>query len=221
MYRAVFSLLAICALVHSPASADSTAKARAAFAFTASCPCDLCDCKGQCQCQGGECKCATCRIAVNAQLPSPRFHNKPGTYDVLRELNEQRADRGLEPYIWDADLTWAAAKVSQVRAERLLFEHTANDHSYLPDGVYADAAGCAAYPASYGFMACAMYEPGTHYAGAAYTLGKDNRRYCHLFIRKANVPAVQVPAPTSPIPKITIDNCPTGSWGVKIRAGRR
>lgn len=117
-----------------------------------------------------------------APYVSPRGHSKPGTWDVLRELNEQRAERGLPPYIWDADLTLAAASASEYRASRLMFGHC-DDFAHLPQGATAEAAGCAAYPASYGFMACACYEAGSYHAGACYTLGTDNKRYCQLFIR--------------------------------------
>lgn len=142
------------------------------------------------------------------QAAPPVRSDSPGTWDVLEELNSQRRARGLQPYIWDRELTLAAGAASQYRAARQLFGHTPNDFAHLPVGATADAAGCAAYPASYGFMACACYEPGLHYAGAAYTLGADGRRFCHLFIRRASgtVVARERVRITTTAPA----NCPTG-----------
>ncbi|MFO0822760.1 MAG: hypothetical protein U0792_06510 [Gemmataceae bacterium] len=52
----------------------------------------------------------------------------------------------------------------------------------MPAGSYASSAGCAAYPASYGWMSCCVYDNYT-YAGAAWVTGRDGKRYMHLFVR--------------------------------------
>lgn len=102
--------------------------------------------------------------------------------DALDELNAQRAARGLRAYVRDPSLTVAAQRCADARAAVLRFEHTDNDFAYLDPGVQAAASGCAAYPKEDGFLACAMYDNYT-YAGAAYAMGRDGKRYCHLFVR--------------------------------------
>lgn len=107
--------------------------------------------------------------------------------DALAEVNAQRAARGLKPYIRDDNLTAGAMATAKFRADRLLFGHTASDHGFLPATTFQRfrltniAAGCAAYPPSYGFMACAVYDDYT-YGGAAYVMGRDGKKYCHLFV---------------------------------------
>jgi len=106
---------------------------------------------------------------------------------ALVELNAQRAARGLPPYLEDPDLTEAAQRAADYRAAHLMFGHVPGprgDFQFLSAGVSADAAGCAAYPVSYGFLACACYER-WRYAGAATALGADGKRYCHLFVRNS------------------------------------
>ena len=119
---------------------------------------------------------------VPIQGTEDRTFDPTAINDALDELNAQRAQRGLRPYIRDENLTRGAQAAANARAAALLFEHTDNDFRYLPAGTSAAAAGCAAYPASYGFIACAMYENWT-YAGAAFAMGRDGKRYCHLFVR--------------------------------------
>lgn len=102
--------------------------------------------------------------------------------DALAEVNAKRAQRGLRPYLRDESLTVAAQNCAAERARRRLFGHTENDFRFLPFGARAAAAGCAAYPASYGWMSCAVYENHT-YAGAAWVQGADGKRYMHLFVR--------------------------------------
>jgi hypothetical protein len=63
-----------------------------------------------------------------------------------------------------------------------MFGHTGNDFQFLPSGSYASSAGCAAYPASYGWMSCDVYDNYT-YAGAAWAMGGDGKRYMHIFVR--------------------------------------
>ena len=60
--------------------------------------------------------------------------------------------------------------------------HTSNDFTALPSGAYAAATGCAAWTPDWGWGACCTYENWT-YAGAAWTTGRDGRRYMHLFVR--------------------------------------
>lgn len=97
-------------------------------------------------------------------------------------MNAKRAARGLRPFVRDDSLTVAAMACAGERARRLLFGHTANDFQFLPRGATASAAGCAAYHASYGWMSCAVYDSYT-YAGAAWVMGSDGKRYMHLFVR--------------------------------------
>jgi hypothetical protein len=102
--------------------------------------------------------------------------------DALAELNAVRAARGLRPYLRDDYLTAGAKNVADFRAERMIEGHTSNDFGGLPVGCQASASGCAAWPAGMGWGACCTYENWT-YAGAAYSVGRDGRRYMHLFVR--------------------------------------
>lgn len=101
--------------------------------------------------------------------------------DALAQVNAQRAARGLRPFLRDEGLSQAANRCAAFRARHGLFGHTGNDFSFVVGGG-ASAAGCAAYPASYGFMACCTYENYT-YAGAASVVGADGRSYHHIFVR--------------------------------------
>lgn len=114
----------------------------------------------------------TVTLSVTADLPAG---------DGLDEVNAKRAARGLRPFIRDEGLTQAAFGAAAFRAEHGLFGHTANDFAFVPGGS-CSAAGCAAYPASYGWMSCCTYDNHT-YAGAAYVTGRDGRRFMHLFVR--------------------------------------
>jgi hypothetical protein len=123
------------------------------------------------------------------------FEEKPGTcpiappirtasesIDALAEVNAARASRGLRPFILDDGLTKAALGAARFRAANLIAGHTANDFAYLPAGVHATAAGCAAWHDSWGWGSCCTYD-GHTYAGAAWVKGSDGRRYMHLFVR--------------------------------------
>ncbi|HEX3149015.1 MAG TPA: hypothetical protein VHR66_13120 [Gemmataceae bacterium] len=103
-------------------------------------------------------------------------------YDGLKEVNAVRAARGLKPYIYDEGLARAAAGCATYRAERLMAGHTNNDFSALPAGSTASAAGCAAWEPGMGWGACCTYDNYT-YCGAAWKLGRDGKRYMHLFVR--------------------------------------
>jgi hypothetical protein len=102
--------------------------------------------------------------------------------DALAEVNAARAARGLPPFIWDEGLTAGAKNVADFRAARLTEGHTANDFAGLPIGWAATSAGCAAWEPSWGWGACCTYDRYT-YAGAAWSMGRDGRRYMHLFVR--------------------------------------
>jgi len=102
--------------------------------------------------------------------------------DALEEVNAARVARGLRPFIKDADLTAGAINVADFRAGRLIAGHTSNDFAGLPEGCTATAAGCAAWEPSWGWGSCCTYEKYA-YAGAAWALGRDGRRYMQLFVR--------------------------------------
>lgn len=102
--------------------------------------------------------------------------------DGLDEVNAKRAARGLRPFIRDEGLVQAARACAAHRAAYGLFGHTSNDFAFIPAGSSASSTGCAAYPASYGWMSCCTYDNYT-YAGAAWVTGSDGRRYMHLYVR--------------------------------------
>lgn len=123
--------------------------------------------------------------------PAPAAARAPapgGVVDALDEVNAKRATRGLPPYVRDPGLTQAAMGAAKFRADRLIFGHIMNgrgycdDMNFLPAGSTAASAGCAAYPASYGWMSCDIWER-NRFGGAAWAVGRDGKRYMHLFIR--------------------------------------
>ena len=105
-----------------------------------------------------------------------------GAEDALAEVNAARARRGLPPFIHDPALSAAAASCADHRAQYLIAGHTSNDFNALPRGAHAVASGCAAWPAHLGWGACCTYD-GYRYAGAAFAVGPDGRRYMHIFVR--------------------------------------
>lgn len=129
--------------------------------------------------------------------------------DGLDEVNAKRAARGLRPFLRDDALTSAAHAAATFRARYLLFGHTADDFAFLPAGARADSAGCAAYPAEYGWLSCCTYENYTH-AGAAYSIGSDGKRYMHLYVRSGG-PAT----PAAPV-QVAADE-PVRSGGYILR----
>lgn len=102
--------------------------------------------------------------------------------DALAEVNAARAKRGLRPFQHDPQLTQAALQCAQIRASRRIAGHLANDFAYLPAGSTARSAGCGAMEPSWGWGTCCTYENYT-YAGAAWVMGADGKRYMHLFVR--------------------------------------
>jgi hypothetical protein len=100
---------------------------------------------------------------------------------ALDEVNAKRVARGLRPFVHDPLLTRAAERCASFRAQHGLFGHTSNDFQFV-EGTSCSAAGCAAYPASYGWLSCCTYDNYT-YAGAAYVTGADGKRYMHLYVR--------------------------------------
>jgi hypothetical protein len=102
--------------------------------------------------------------------------------NALAEVNAARAARGLRPFIEDANLTAGAMAAADYRATYRIAGHTFNDFAFLPAGCFCPAAGCAAWAPNSGWGSCCTYENWT-YAGAAYAMGTDGRRYMHLFIR--------------------------------------
>src|SRR5262249_19953140 len=124
---------------------------------------------------------------TTAVVPGTGFAPASGSDgDGLDEVNALRAARGLRPFVRDEGLTQAARSCAQFRAANGLFGHTSNDFAFVPAGTSASSAGCAAYPASYGWLRCCVYDNYT-YGGAAWVTGHDGRRYMHLFVRGSGV----------------------------------
>lgn len=106
-----------------------------------------------------------------------------GSDDALDEVNAARAKRGLRAFLPDPLLNKAALACARQRASRFCHGHLPeSDFKYLPDGGDARAAGCGALEPSWGWGTCCTYENYT-YAGAAWVMGSDGRRYMHLFVR--------------------------------------
>jgi hypothetical protein len=101
---------------------------------------------------------------------------------VLDEVNAARAARGLRPFLLDENLARGASDCAVHRARHRLDGHTSNDFGFLPPGAQARAAGCAAWPVGMGWGSCCTYD-NYEYAGAAYCVGPDGKRYMHLFVR--------------------------------------
>jgi len=101
---------------------------------------------------------------------------------ALAEVNALRAQRGLPPYAYDDDLTKAAQAAAVYRANYLIEGHTSNDFAFVPAGSSAASAGCAAWPQGMGWGSCCCYD-NYRLAGAGWAIGKDGRRYMHLFVR--------------------------------------
>jgi hypothetical protein len=147
------------------------------------------------QCVGGVCRVVAVPVygqaaATPGVVVSRPFSSSPDSpvasapsdgSDALAEVNAKRASRGLRPYLRDEGLTAAARACAQHRAAHLMFGHTANDFAFVPAGTRCDATGCAAYPASYGWLSCGIWDNYTR-AGAAWAMGRDGKRYMHLYL---------------------------------------
>jgi hypothetical protein len=105
-----------------------------------------------------------------------------GATDALDEVNATRARRGLPAFQRDPALTVAASKAADYRAARRIAGHTSSDFAFVPPGAHAAAAGCAAWTPGFGWGSCCTFER-WRYAGAAWALGRDGRRYMHLYVR--------------------------------------
>ncbi len=115
-------------------------------------------------------------------LPMPV--GNPGD-DALDEVNAARAVRGLRPFIKDAGLTAGAKATADYRAANLIQGHVGgnmSDFGLVPSGTSCTSTGCAAWPPSLGWGSCNTYESYT-FAGAAWSMGRDGRRYMSLFVR--------------------------------------
>ena len=111
--------------------------------------------------------------------------------DGLDELNAYRAQRGLKPFVRDENLSAAAGAAADYRATHLIQGHVNvnikgrqySDYDFLPAGTpRAHATGCAAAGDEWGWLSCCANENWT-YAGAAWTRGRDGKRYMHLYVR--------------------------------------
>ena len=102
--------------------------------------------------------------------------------DALGEVNAARAKRGLRPFLPDPSLEQAARACAKIRSANRIAGHLSNDFAHLPPGASATSAGCGALEPSWGWGTCCTYENYT-YAGAAWVMGADGRRYMHLFVR--------------------------------------
>lgn len=105
-----------------------------------------------------------------------------GGTDALDEVNAVRAGRGLPAFQRDEALSIAASKAADFRAARNIAGHTSSDFAFVPQGASAGAAGCAAWTPGFGWGSCCTYER-WRYAGAAWAMGRDGRRYMHLYVR--------------------------------------
>lgn len=112
---------------------------------------------------------------------------KAGAVDALDEVNAKRASRGLRPYVRDEALTQGAMSCASYRASYGIKGHIMgrgmSDYSLIPGGAgVARATGCAAAESWWGWLSCCTYDNYT-YAGAAWVMGADGRRYMHLVVR--------------------------------------
>jgi hypothetical protein len=121
-------------------------------------------------------------LARPVVLPAEEVQTVASAQQVLDEVNATRATRGLPPFILDENLTRAAMSCAVFRARNRIEGHTPNDFGFLPPGAHASAAGCAAWPVGMGWGSCCTYE-NYRFAGAAFCVGPDGRRYMHLFVR--------------------------------------
>jgi len=129
------------------------------------------------------------------------LHNIGIAGDALDEVNRERARYGLRLFKRDNNLTLAAEHCCKYRAKHFISGHCSgnlSDFHFVPEyksgprigqKVYnlgRLAAGCAAWeqdgPFKNKWGSCCTYDNHT-YAGAWWEIGKDGRRYMHLFVR--------------------------------------
>jgi hypothetical protein len=114
---------------------------------------------------------------------TPYTGKDAGKDDALDEVNAERAKRGLRAFLPDPLLNKAALACAKQRAARFIHGHLPeSDFSYLPANGQASSAGCGALEPSWGWGTCCYLENYT-YAGAAWVMGSDGRRYMHIFVR--------------------------------------
>lgn len=107
---------------------------------------------------------------------------------ALDQLNSQRAQRGLRPYVLDEGLQAAAEQCAQIRAAQHIHGHLPTGNQFplsdfsLLDGVTCACTGAGANTPDWGFTACEAYGNYT-FAGASGVMGSDGRYYCSLYLR--------------------------------------
>lgn len=121
-------------------------------------------------------------LALPAVASADEVRGVASAQQVLDEVNAARAARGLQPFILDENLARGASACAIYRAQNRLEGHTSNDFWFLPPGTHATAGGCAAWPVGSGWGSCCTYD-NYHYAGAAYCVAPDGKRYMHIFVR--------------------------------------
>jgi hypothetical protein len=121
-------------------------------------------------------------LALPAVAPAQNLTSVASAQQVLDEVNATRAARGLPPFMLDENLARGATACAVYRAQHRLDGHTPNDFGFLPPGAQARSAGCAAWPVGMGWGSCCTYD-NYQFAGAAFCVGPDGRRYMHLFVR--------------------------------------
>ncbi len=134
---------------------------------------------------------------TNSAGRSPSVATQPtqptgvGSPDALDEVNQNRARHGLRPFIQDPGLTQGAYAAASFRASNGIAGHVKGqqgDFAFLPSGTSARSAGCGAWRVGLvttegdTWGTCCAFDNYT-YAGAAWVLGADGKRYMHLFVR--------------------------------------
>ncbi len=175
--------LSLVCLIALTVSADASGKRRSRGG------CESCSATSSCsngQCSAVSSSSSQCANGVcNMPAPAPSalpVASSTGSADALDEVNAYRAKKGLRPFIGDPLLTQAANACAKQRAATHCHGHLASDFAYLPAGAVATAAGCGALEPSWGWGTCCADDNYT-YAGAAWVMGSDGRRYMHLFVR--------------------------------------
>ena len=121
-------------------------------------------------------------LALPALAPAQNLTSVASAQQVLDEVNATRAARGLPPFMLDENLARGATACAVFRAQNRIEGHTPNDFRFLPPGTSARAGGCAAWPVGMGWGSCCTYD-NYQFAGAAFCVGPDGKRYMHLFVR--------------------------------------